>query len=157
MKQVLLCLALLLVANFQSSSAAVAVVHPGQSSTQVAVNLEDTFNRKQIESKLGRKLKLKERLALRILKKKAKKASKRTVQDVPKKIGFPLASILCAIVGIFFARVILGAAAMIFGFVGLTRARKYPDTHGGKGLAIIGIIVGAVAMIGAAIVIASMA
>jgi Domain of unknown function (DUF4190) len=55
--------------------------------------------------------------------------------------GMAIAALVCGIVGLFIFEVILGALAVIFGGVGLSRANR---GAGRRGLALAGIILGAI-------------
>ena len=57
---------------------------------------------------------------------------------------FGVASLVLGIVGIFFAQVILGPLAIIFGAIGLNRANQ---AGRGRGTSIAGIVLGIVALV----------
>jgi uncharacterized membrane protein len=53
--------------------------------------------------------------------------------------GLAIASLICAILWVFWIGSLLG---VIFGFVGLNQIRRTGGAQGGKGLAIAGIVIG---------------
>ncbi len=109
------------------------------------------FSREAVEAQLGRKLKFTERIALSIVRKKAKKQARKktkrgsgdgTVTDVPS-----LVAMVCGILGFLGIWVtlfagLLGVAALILGIIGLGRFKKEPGYRKGKGFAIAGIVLG---------------
>ena len=68
--------------------------------------------------------------------------------------GLAVAGLVCGIVGLFVFGVILGPLAAVFGAISLSKYNK--GLHGRKGMAIAAIILGAIATLGAIIVIAAM-
>ena len=58
--------------------------------------------------------------------------------------GMAIAGLVCGIVGIFIASIILGPLAIVFGGVGLSRARA---GGGGRGMAIAGVVLGVVDLV----------
>jgi len=58
--------------------------------------------------------------------------------------GLAVASLVCGIIGIFIFSVILGPLALIFGIIGLQRANRGAK---GRGMAIAGIVLGAIATV----------
>tara|TARA_B110001450_G_C17385708_1_gene385542 strand:- start:128 stop:520 length:393 start_codon:yes stop_codon:yes gene_type:complete len=62
--------------------------------------------------------------------------------------GMSIAAMVCGIVGIFFAGIILGPLAIIFGALGMKRD--------GRGMAITGLVLGIIATVGALIIIAAL-
>lgn len=58
-----------------------------------------------------------------------------------------LLSFLFAIISVFIAGIPLGIAAMVCGIIGLNQMSKNPETYKGRGFAIVGIVVGAVAVV----------
>ena len=67
--------------------------------------------------------------------------------------GLAIAGFISAILGIFVAGIPLGILAIIFGAVSLAKINGDPMRYSGKGLAIAAIIIGAIAIVGALIVI----
>ncbi len=116
------------------------------------------LDRKALQQKIGRKLKLKERIALRFVKKKLKKhsewsgmeAKEATVTD-----GFAIAGFVIGLLSLFIAGIIFGLMATIFSVLALDRIRRNPNL-GGRGLAIAGFILGLVGLFGAIVVLASL-
>lgn len=68
-----------------------------------------------------------------------------------------LLSMIFGIIGLFIAGIPLGIAALILSVISLTKFANNPGKFGGKGMAIAGMILGFVAIIGALLFIASMA
>ncbi len=60
-------------------------------------------------------------------------------------IGLAIGALVCAILGLCVPG--LGLVAIVLGIVALTQASSKPQTHGGKGMAIAAIIVGAVSLL----------
>ena len=112
---------------------------------------------------MGRKLKFKERVALKLLhrqqkralKKKARLLRKGKIADERPKNGMAVASFVCGVIGIFAFGVILGTLAIVFGVIGIGRASREGKPL--RGLAIAGLVLGIVGFVGALVVIAAMA
>ena len=70
-----------------------------------------------------------------------------TTDNLQKHKGFSIAGMVCGIVGVPLALfcVPVGLVGLILGIIGLIRANGSPETHGGKGMAITGIAIGAIA------------
>lgn len=78
--------------------------------------------------------------------------------DGPKRLEvLGMLSMIFAIVGIFFAGIILGAAAIILAIISISKFSSRPTEFGGRGMAIAGLIIGIVAVAGAIIVLSMMA
>jgi hypothetical protein len=71
--------------------------------------------------------------------------------------GLAIASFISAIVGIFIAGIILGILAVVFGAIALGRIKAEPARFKGQGLAIAGIVLGAIVAILTIIVVAAAA
>ncbi len=67
-----------------------------------------------------------------------------------------LLGFIFAILGLFFAGIILGLAAVIMCSIALGKMNRYPALYSGRGLAIAGLVIGIVAIIGAIVVISMM-
>ncbi len=63
------------------------------------------------------------------------------------KKGLAIASLILGIIGIFVFGFILGPLAIIFGIVAVSKAKKQPKVYAGRGLAIAGIVLGAIALV----------
>ncbi|MGA1849184.1 MAG: DUF4190 domain-containing protein [Thermoplasmatota archaeon] len=63
--------------------------------------------------------------------------------------GFAIASLICSIVGLFGMGLIMGVLGIVFGFIALGRIDDEPRFYSGKGLAVAGIIIGIISIIGA--------
>ena len=112
-----------------------------------------TLDRKEIEEKIGKKLKLHEKIALKILKKKLKKQAKKNSDQTQNStlpiIGFSsaLGSILFGLFGIispylFIVALILALLAVIFSSIAIRNIKRNVTSNKGKGLAISGLIIG---------------
>jgi hypothetical protein len=117
----------------------------------------DLNDRKQIESQIGRKLKLKERIALSFLKsdikKNAKKAQQANTPDEGSKTdGFAIAGFVLGLLSLFIAGIPLGILAIVFSAISMGRIDKSQGSLNGKGFAIAGLILGIVGVVGAIIV-----
>lgn len=120
----------------------------------------DLNDRKQVELQLGRKLKLKERIALSFLKSDIKKNGKKahqanTPEEGQKTDGFAIAGFVLGVVSIFIAGIPLGILAIVFSAISLGRIKKSEGSLKGKGFAIAGLILGIVGVVGAIIVLAA--
>lgn len=74
--------------------------------------------------------------------------------DEPRSNGLAIAGFVCSIVGFFVFGILLGVLAIIFSAVGLGKINKDPSKWKGKGLAIAGLIIGIVDIVGWIIIIA---
>ena len=120
----------------------------------------DLSDRKQFESQLGRKLKLKERIALSFLKSDIKKNTKKAHQaNTPEggstTDGFAIAGFELGLVSLFIAGIPLGILAIVFSAISLGRIQKSKGSLKGKGFAIAGLVLGIVGVVGALIVLAA--
>ena len=110
------------------------------------------FSRKQFEKQLGRKLKFKERLGFMLMKgrinKELEKNSNKEGEKLPTD-GLAITSFIFGIVGVFFAGLIFGLLAIIFGVLSLEKIKRSNGRVKGKGLAIAGTIIGLISLIGA--------
>lgn len=64
------------------------------------------------------------------------------------KKGLAIASLVVSLVGLLCFGVILGPLAIIFGAIALSKANSEPHMYGGKGMAVAGLIIGIVDIIG---------
>lgn len=64
---------------------------------------------------------------------------------VPKKTGLAIAALVCAIVG--FCVPLAGLVGIVLGAIALAKTSRDPQTNGGKGMALAGVIVGVVALL----------
>ena len=106
------------------------------------------LERAYLEQELGRKLKFKERIALSILRGKAKRQKRRAAKIAEGKKpvdGFAVASLVCGILA--FVTVITAAAAIPLGIIALGRFKRDPQFRSGKGMAVAGIITGSLVII----------
>lgn len=123
---------------------------------QISVDDLAKANFDDIEQQLGRKLKWKERVGLKILKRKIRRSQNQTEEEVKLKRTDTLAilSVIFGIVGLFVAGIILGLLAVIFGLIAFSRITKSPETTKGLGTAKAGVILGCLSIIGAVVVLA---
>jgi hypothetical protein len=135
--------------------------HPGSArsftETLSRMSVDDlaTVTRTAFKNKLGRKLKVRELITFKVLRSQARKARKKmnaSAEEGAKADGFAITSLVVGIVSIFFAGIILGVVAVVFGLIALNRIRKDPERRNGKGFAIAGIATGAVGLVGALII-----
>ncbi|MEM9527757.1 MAG: DUF4190 domain-containing protein, partial [Bacteroidota bacterium] len=105
------------------------------------------LERAAVEKKLGRKLKFKERIALSIVRGKAKRQArkKRKPRTAGPTDGFAIASLVCGILGFFTG--ITAILAIIFGIVALGNIERDPQYLRGRGMAIAGIVLGGVVLL----------
>ena len=82
-------------------------------------------------------------------------ASKTGNTDERQVEGFGIAGLAAAIVGLFIAGIPLGAVAIVFGAISLSRIKKNPKKYKGKGLAIASLILGLVDVVGMIIILAA--
>ncbi len=95
-----------------------------------------------------------ERLGVFLLKHHLRQEEKRQgahPQTVNKNDSKAITALILGIVSIFFAGIILGTLAIIFGITALRRIKRDPDMYGGRNMATAGIICGIVGIIGAII------
>ena len=126
-----------------------AVVVPKTFESQVepvfVLRAEDimNYNRKEIEAKIGRKFKFKERLALKIVKKKLKKGNEKSTKTKSHKqaiTGFVFS--LIGLLGFWFViPIIFSILGLIFSFIALKKIKKQSEKNG-KDLALAGVILG---------------
>ncbi|MCB0707538.1 MAG: DUF4190 domain-containing protein [Saprospiraceae bacterium] len=105
-----------------------------------------SMSRVDIEAQIGRKLSLSERMALTVLKRKAKQEAKKAgrAYDDSGTDGFAIAALVCGIVG-FFTFGMLSVLAIVFGAISKSRIKKDPSLDG-YGMAQAGFILGIVAI-----------
>ena len=120
----------------------------------------DLNHREQLELQLGRKLKLKERIALSFFKSDIKKNGEKaqqvnTSEEGSVTDGFAIAGFVIGVVSIFIAGIPLGILAIVFSAISLGRIQKSKGSLKGKGFAIAGLVLGIVGVIGALIVLAA--
>jgi hypothetical protein len=115
------------------------------------------LNRTQLESQLGRKLTLKERIGLSLLKagivKDKKHLSVTEFSTEGKTNGFGIAGFIVGLVSLFVAGIPLGIAAIVFSAIALGEIPKKGQK--GRGFAIAGWILGVIGLVGAIIVLAA--
>ncbi len=141
----ILCSFLFIAAPLDAALAAPAVPTAG------ATALTADLSREAVEAQLGRKLKFSERIALSIVRKKAKKQARKLAKNDPATV-LDVPSLLSMIFGIFafiltpftaFA-IFPAIAALVLGIIGLGRVKREEGYRTGKGFAIAGIALGGV-------------
>jgi MFS family permease len=106
------------------------------------------IDKKKLRATSQPKLNFFQKIAIKIISKKlAKKARKHQAIPVKKTDGLAIASFISAIAAWFVLGIILGLLAVIFGAIAIYRIDLYPETRKGKGFAIAGLILGAIAAI----------
>lgn len=127
-----------------SVSAPVAVEEAATADALGTVTLEDLsdLSRQEIEARIGRKLRMSERVAVSILKRKAKRAAKKAAHgDEPGETdGFAIAALVLGILSLI-TGVLLGILAIVFGVIAKRRIEENPSL-GGEGMAKAGLIMG---------------
>lgn len=121
-------------------------VLPAQAETVSAIDL----SLETVEAKLGRKLKFTERIALSIVRGKAKKQARKQAKNGPDGMvvdGISLTSMILGIlafVGVFVSgfAFFFALGALVLGIIGLNRINQSPDYRTGNGFAIAGIALG---------------
>ena len=141
--------------SVQNYAAVITAPHSNETiQSQHNNRLTKALDKADLEKQLGRKLKLKEKIALRLFKKSAQRNKNTAIsanENAVKMDGLAIAGFVCGVVGIFFAGIILGILAIVFGGVSLARIKQKPDTRKGKGFAIAAMVLGIVAIVGALI------
>lgn len=133
--------------TFTSLHAALATpVAPAAAKAIAPVDL----SRGAVEVQLGRKLTFTERVALSIVRKKAKKQAKRQaksaadgrITDTPALLSMIFG--IVGLIGLFVSGyfLLLSIAAVVLGIVGLSNINRNPGYKKGKGFAIAGIAIG---------------
>ena len=143
----LLCVLVFLLSAL-SASAAVGVVSPAATEavvpTQAGALSAAELTREAVEAKVGRKLKLKERIALSVMRGKVKRQQRRAARGKVARggpvDGLAVASLVCGILGLilFFPAI----PALVLGIISLGRFNRDPQYRTGKGMAIAGIVLG---------------
>jgi hypothetical protein len=101
------------------------------------------LDRAQVEQQLGRKLKFKERVALSVVRGKAKRQARRAAKaaaGVSPVDGYAVASLICGILGFF--TFFTAIPALVLGIISLGRFNRDPQYRSGKGMAVAGVILG---------------
>jgi hypothetical protein len=127
-----------------------------KSSSKFLLNVE----KDQPTVSIDRKLSFKEKIALKVLKRKLKKASKVKKSDAADQTqmdGLAIAGFVTGLVGLFVFGIILGAIAVVFSAIALKRIKREPEKRSGRGLAIAGLVLGIVGVVGALVVLAFIA
>jgi hypothetical protein len=115
------------------------------------------LNRAQLETQLGRKLTIKERIGLSLLKTGiAKDKNHLSATDSPtagRTNGFGIAGFIVGLASLFVAGIPLGIAAIVFSIIAMGQIQEKGQK--GRGFAIAGWILGALGLVGAIILIAA--
>jgi len=153
----LLTLVLLLGLTLTPGSSGAAIVTPPVAELS-ALHKPETFvelDRAEMEQLLGRRMKLKERIAFGMAKRRVARQLARQDQEgaAPTTNGMAVAGFVCGIVGLFVFGIVLGPLAIVFSAIGLSKSNK--EGRPLRGLAIAGLVLGIVGVIGWAIVVAS--
>ena len=98
-----------------------------------------------MEQEIGRKLTFKEKMALKVVKRKMKRSAQAKA-DERETEGFAILGFIAGLASIFIfgiiIRILLGILGIVFGGIALSNIKKAPETKRGKGLAILGLILG---------------
>ncbi len=139
---------LLVLTALPSSSDAVTPVNPVSDVVHTPVHADDimSLNRAEVEARIGRKLKLKERIGIFIMKKKLMRITQEPPSDgeLRKKDGLAIASLVCGICSLIAFGLIFGILAIIFGLIASNRIAKNPTRLKGAGTARWGMILGSI-------------
>ena len=126
--------------------------------SEVNLTAEDLLKltNKELEAKIGRKLKFKEKIAFRILKKRLKKQANKKPGDLKMQplaiwgLSFSIASVLFSLlilltggIGLILA-LICGTLGIVFSSIALRKITRDPEKLKGKGMALTGMIMGIV-------------
>jgi hypothetical protein len=119
---------------------------------QTALSPGADLSREAVEAKLGRKLKFTERIGLSMVRKKARKATRKQLKSSPDgRIvdGLSLTSMILGILaflgvitGLSWFSLVFAVGALVLGIIGLGRVNRDPGYLKGKGFAIAGIALG---------------
>jgi hypothetical protein len=137
--------------SVQPLSAALAAPVAEAAATPSSTFTPADLSREAVETKLGRKLKFTERIALSIARKKAKKQARKrakngpgdgTVTDTPSLLALIFGIIGIPLTFVFGIGILFSIAALVLGIVGLGRIKREEGYRKGRGLAITGIVLG---------------
>lgn len=138
-----LLLLLFIVSSFSVNAALSAPAADGHAEIPISLQSQD-LSRDAVEARLGRKLKLKERLGLSIVRGNLKRAERRAAKGKPAggapADGLAIASMVCGILGLFLF--FPAIPAVVLGIISLGRFKRDPQYRTGKGMAIAGVILG---------------
>lgn len=106
------------------------------------------LTREAVETKIGRRLKFKERVALSVVRGKMKRAERRAARKANgggPADGFAIASLVCGVLGLFL--LFPAVPALVLGIISLDRINRDPQYRTGKGMAIAGIVLGGIVIL----------
>lgn len=136
-----LCIILLISSLFSQGYAVGNPVHLSTDSTSILakkMKKQVGFDREKIEKKIGRKLKLKERIVLAIAKKKHNKEQKKVLE------GFSLTGFILSMLGVTIyspISLLFFILSIIFCGIGLNRIKKNRAKFRGKSFGIAGLVI----------------
>ena len=135
---------------------AATTLPPSAAPTDPVIQVEERLDRKAIETDLGRRLTLRERIGLSILRAKLKRQARRQAAhpeqtEAKGTNGMAIAGFVCGVLAFFVAGIILGPLAIVFSGIGLSRTKT--RNEGQKGLAVAGLVLGIVATVAIIIII----
>lgn len=110
----------------------------------------------ELEDAIGRKLTFKEKIALKLVKKKLKKHKEldpKVAFEQTKTDAMAVAGFVTGLVSLFIFGIILGILAIVFSSIALKRIKREPEALTGRGLAVAGLVLGIIGLVGALIVI----
>lgn len=102
---------------------------------------------KTLEKQIGRKMRIKEKIALIFTKRKLKKSNANNEEidfNETRTHGLAIASMVCGIVGLFIFGIVLGILAIIFGAISIGKIKRSGGYLRGKGMAVAGLVLGIV-------------
>lgn len=116
------------------------------------------LDRIHVEQQLGRKLKFKERIALSIVRGKAKRQARRekkAAAGTNPVDGYAVASLVCGILGLL--TIFTAIPALVLGIISLGRFKRDPQYRSGKGMAIAGVVLGGLVLFAVLLIVAIVA
>lgn len=147
--------------SFTGHAAVMPAIDTGDSPASVFdLNPESLVHKSnsELQAEIGRKLTFKEKIALKFVKRKLKKNKDLSPKDALEQAqidGLAIAGFVTGLVGIFIFGIILGILGIVFSAIALSRIRKEPEVRTGRGLAIAGLVLGIISVVGAFIIIAA--
>ncbi len=133
-----------------SSFGASAVIGPKVdtlSSNNKKIGFETTFTNIRVDTKQEKELSFREKLTLKFIKWKFKKLF--PADEEVKFSSSAIGGFVLGLVSLFIAGIILGGFAIFFSARALSKIKKSPETVKGKGLAIAGLVLGIIGVLGA--------
>lgn len=149
MKHISKLLLFVFVVTFTQNAKALPQTHQAdQSASIIDLQANDilTLPNSKLESILGRKLSIKDKLSLKLIKQKLRKQPSLSTKDAQENVKFDGMAITGFVLGILslFLGPLASIPAIIFSAIGLNRIKHNPNPREGRGLALAGLIIGIV-------------